>query len=354
MSTGSSTAQTLLEWYQAHRRPLPWRATTDPYAIWLSEVILQQTRVDQGLAYWQRFMAQYPTVQHLARAGEAEVLKLWQGLGYYSRARNLLTAARQVVEQHGGQFPSSTAELRGLRGVGDYTAAAIASIAFGMRAAVVDGNVFRVLTRLHDVAEPIDSTTGRRMVTDLAERFLFADHPGDHNQAMMELGATVCLPRNPLCDLCPLNAGCLARSRGTIALRPVKARRTKVRDRHFNYLDIELEEQRVLQCRPPGDIWQGLHEPPLIETARAVGPKALLKELQGIAPGAWRIRARTEGTLHILSHQRIHATFWKATPPEGLSTPAHWILLSPKDLEHHAVPRLVERWLNGELPFKAI
>lgn len=354
MSTGSSTARTLLEWYHAHQRPLPWRATTDPYAIWLSEVILQQTRVEQGTAYWKRFMARYPTVHHLARAPEAEVLKLWQGLGYYSRARNLLIAATQVVEQHGGQFPTDLTELRQLKGVGEYTAAAIASIAFGARAAVVDGNVFRVLTRLYDVPEPIDATPGKRLIKELADRFLHPDQPGDHNQAMMELGATVCLPRNPLCHACPLSAGCLALARGTVALRPVKARRTKVRDRHFNYLDIELADGRVLQCRPAGDIWQGLYEPPLIETPRTIGPKALHKELQALAPGKWRIHARTSPTVHILSHQRIHAIFWKLSPPENLAHPSQWMSVPARALERHAVPRLVERWLNGELPFEAV
>ena len=268
-------SRALLPWYRAHRRPLPWRGDPDPYRVWLSEVILQQTRVDQGLAYWQRFTERYPTVKDLATAPEGEVLKLWQGLGYYSRARNLLSAARQVVNDHGGQFPSTHAELLKLKGVGDYTAAAIASICFGRPDAVVDGNVFRVLARVFGIETPIDSTAGRKEFRALAGRLLDPAHPGDHNQAVMELGATVCTPKNYACLLCPLQARCIAFATGRIDALPVKAGVTRTRDRFFNYLHIATAKGLFLRQRTGKDIWQGLWELPLIESEKPLSAKAM-------------------------------------------------------------------------------
>lgn len=353
MSRYSWLSERLLPWYREHRRELPWRRTTNPYPIWLSEVILQQTRVDQGLAYWRRFMEHYPRVADLAAAKEDEVLKLWQGLGYYSRARNLLTAARQVVERHGGHFPADHNALLQLKGVGDYTAAAIASIAFGIPEPVVDGNVYRVLARLLLISTPIDSTAGKREFRERAAELLDAQAPGDHNQALMELGATVCTPRKPLCHQCPLADKCLARAQDAIDRLPVKVGKTKVRIRHFNYLHIEGPQGLVMERRGAGDIWEGLHQLPLVESTKTLGTKGLLNSLRSLLPGAVP-SARSERVVHVLSHQRIQAVFWRVSidPEADLPSERKWV---PKDQLHNvAVPRLVERWLNGELPEKRV
>lgn len=354
MSTASSTSEALLHWYDLNRRALPWRELKDPYPIWLSEVILQQTRVDQGMAYWHRFMERFPTVETLAAAREEEVLKLWQGLGYYSRARNLLVAARQVVYEHGGHFPDDLDGLRNLRGVGPYTAAAIGSIAFGLHAAVVDGNVYRVLSRLYDIATPMDSTAGAREFAALARTLLHPQRPGDHNQAMMELGATLCTPRDPRCDSCPVALECLARARGTIAGRPVKAGRTKVRTRHFNYLHVQEEGHLYLRKRTGRDIWQGLFELPLVESQRSCGPKALERLLLGTMGTAFALEARSPVITHILSHQRIQAVFWRVRPGTGWSAPEDWLRTPLAKLKEHAVPRLIERWMEGEAPYRRL
>jgi A/G-specific adenine glycosylase len=348
MSTASWFREALLPWYRQNHRPLPWRRTADAYPVWLSEVVLQQTRVDQGTAYWWRFMDRFPTVAHLAAAHEDEVLRLWQGLGYYSRARNLLAAARQVMDQHGGAFPRSHAELRGLKGVGDYTAAAIASICFGAQEAVVDGNVFRVLARVFGMDIPIDTTEGRKRFKQLAQDLLDPDHPGEHNQAVMELGALVCLPRGAKCAACPLAARCIARQSGRIAELPVKAGRTAVRVRHFNYLHIPCCGGFHLRKRTGKDIWLGLWEPPLLETPRPMGKKALNALLAARWPGA-RVVSKEASATHLLSHQRIQAVFWTVDgfPEEHL--PADWLAVRRSDLGRHALPRLVERWVNGEL-----
>lgn len=337
----------LLPWYREHHRPLPWRETRDPYRIWLSEVILQQTRVDQGMAYWLRFVERYPTVAHLAVAPEDAVLKLWQGLGYYSRARNLLTAARQVQTDHGGSFPLTYSELRGLKGVGEYTAAALGSIAFGLVEPVVDGNVYRVLARVFGIGTPIDGTEGRKEFRALAATLMDPKHPGDHNQAVMELGATVCLPRNPRCGDCPIAPRCIAKATGRIAELPVKAGKTTVRVRHFNYLHLRTAKGTYLQKRTGKDIWQGLYEFPLIESKKAVGKAALLKALQEMVPGAWMIIRRTETVSHLLSHQRIQAIFWEVVPPARLKVPAGWQAVPDKRLTELAIPRLMERYLNS-------
>ena len=239
----------LIEWYAREGRDLPWRRTRDPYRIWLSEVILQQTRVAQGLAYYERFMSRYPDVASLAAASEDEVLKLWQGLGYYSRARNLLAAAREVVARFGGAFPRTLDDVRSLRGVGDYTAAAICSIAYDTPCAVVDGNVYRVLSRLFDLDLPIDSTPGRRAFAELALRELDPARPGLHNQAIMDFGAIQCTPVSPRCEACPLSERCLALASGTVAERPVKQGRTRVRDRWFHYLHITSGDRTLLRRR---------------------------------------------------------------------------------------------------------
>jgi len=348
MSTAWFT-KALLPWYAEHRRPLPWRQTRDPYRIWLSEVILQQTRVDQGMAYWHRFVERYPTVAQLAAAPEDDVLRLWQGLGYYSRARNLRTAALQVVKDHGGEFPAEYDQLKGLKGVGDYTAAAIGSIAFGLVEPVVDGNVYRVLARVFSIGTPIDSTAGRKEFRALAATLMHPKQPGDHNQAVMELGATVCTPKKPLCGECPLAGKCIARKTDRIAELPYKAGKTKTRTRHFNYLHIEGKGGIVLTQRTGKDIWQGLWELPLIETEKATKPKRIATELeQRLGPG-WTVTGMHGPVKQVLSHQVIQATFWKLTHPKGTYLPKEWVLVKWEAVDRYGLHRLMERYLGDQL-----
>ena len=282
----------LLSWFAREGRDLPWRRTRDPYRIWLSEVILQQTRVAQGLEYYLRFTERFPDIAALAAAPEDEVLKLWQGLGYYSRARNLHAAARQVMSRFGGVFPATYGEVRALPGVGDYTAAAVCSIVYDAPCAVLDGNVYRVLARLFDIGIPIDTTAGKRTFAELAQLQLDTSRPGLYNQAIMDFGALQCTPAQPRCGDCPLAGRCLALAAGTVGVRPVKQGRAKVRDRWFNYLHVTCGGQTLLHRRGGGDIWQGLYEFPLIETDKAadfaeLAATAAFRELLG--NGRWQI-----------------------------------------------------------------
>lgn len=349
MSSRSWFSKLLLPWYRENHRPLPWRETRDPYRVWLSEVILQQTRVDQGLGYFLRFTERWPTVADLATASENEVLKEWQGLGYYSRARNLRTAARQVMDEHGGRLPENHADLVMLKGVGDYTASAIASICFHRPHAVVDGNVYRVLARVFGIDMPIDSTEGRKRFKELAGELLDPKQPGDHNQAVMELGATVCIPRSPDCPHCPLHANCIALATGTVQALPVKQGRTKSRDRFFNYLHIRTAKGLYMQQRTGKDIWQGLWEPPMVESKAPVKNRSLKAELDHAFGKGWTVSAKGAEARHVLSHQVIHAVFREVLPPEGFKAPSMWKLVPRHKLGHLAVPRLIERWLASLL-----
>ncbi len=330
-------AAALLRWYGAHGRSLPWRGSGDPYAIWLSEVILQQTRVEQGRPYWERFMARYPTVEALAEASEDEVLRLWQGLGYYSRGRNLLVAARQVVAR--GGFPHTAEGLKTLKGVGDYTAAAIASMAFGEPVAVVDGNVFRVLARWQGIRTPINTTAGKREFTLLAQTLLPHGQAAAFNQAMMDFGATWCTPRSPQCDGCSLADSCVARHEGTVEQLPVKLKKTKVLARHFHYLYVRWEHRTALRRRPAGDIWQGLWEPVLVEGDQAAAVQAA--EAMG---GALMLVRR--GVRHVLTHRVIEADFYVLDCTAEPKLPEGYQWVDEGDLDRYAVPRLVERMLE--------
>lgn len=340
-------AEILLDWYAREGRDLPWRRTRDPYRIWLSEVILQQTRVAQGMEYYLRFTERFPDVASLASASEDEVLKLWQGLGYYSRARNLHAAARQVVECFGGDFPVLSDDVRSLRGVGDYTAAAICSAAFDAPCAVVDGNVYRVLSRLFDLDTPIDTTAGKRAFATLAQSQLDAAHPGRYNQAIMDFGALQCTPLSPRCESCPLAGQCLALAAGTVAERPVKQGRTKVRDRWFNYLHITSGGRTLLHRRERRDIWQGLYEFPMIETEGPADFTELIglpefADLLGDAP--WHLVRSVALPRHQLSHQRLHAVVHRIETP-ALTASAAAMSVPTSALGDYAVPRLVDRYL---------
>ena len=323
-------AATLLQWFKNNGRSLPWRETKDAYAIWLSEVILQQTRIVQGMSYWERFMAQWPTVNDLAAATENEVLKAWQGLGYYSRARNLHTAAQQVVEL--GGFPQTFKELKTLKGVGDYTAAAIASIAFGEPVAVVDGNVYRVLSRYYGIDTPIDSTEGKKGFQALAQSLLPINEPADYNEAIMDFGATQCTPNSPHCSACPLCETCVAFREQRINELPVKSKKVKQRERHFTYLYIEYEGKIAIHQRGAGDIWQGLWEFPQAE------------QLASSEDSAWKTEAQLlqKGVKHILTHQILLADIYLWRPKNRPQLPSEFIWIEKQDLENYALPRLIE------------
>lgn len=334
----------LLDWYAREGRDLPWRRTHDAYRIWLSEVILQQTRVAQGMEYYLRFTERFPDVGSLAAAPEDEVMKLWQGLGYYSRARNLHAAARQVMERFGGIFPATYEDVRSLRGVGDYTAAAVCSAAYDAPHAVLDGNVYRVLARLFDLDLPIDTTAGHRVFAQLAQAQLDVRHPGRYNQAIMDFGALQCTPAQPRCGECPLAERCLALAAGTVAARPVKQGKTKVRDRWFNYLHITCEGRTLLHRREGNDIWQGLYEFPLIETPCATdfAPLAATEDFRKyLGDSRWHLLRSVAMPRHQLSHQRLHAVFHRIDCSVLPDFPA----VESDSLGDYAVPRLIDRYL---------
>lgn len=321
----------LLRWFDENRRDLPWRLTRDPYAIWLSEIILQQTRIQQGWAYWERFMKRFPTVDLLAEASEDEVLRLWQGLGYYSRARNLHTAAQQIVEQ--GQFPNTLEGIRKLKGVGDYTAAAIGSIAFGLPEAVVDGNVYRVLARHFGIETPINTTEGKKLFKQLAQSLLPADKPSEFNQAMMDFGAIQCTPQSPRCLLCPLAESCEALRQGNVDALPVKERTLTIKTRHLAYVYIRCEGQTAIHRRGKGDIWQGLWEPLLIEDAAIPAFDGRLTLLQS-------------GVKHVLTHRILMADFYLLETSQRPSLPADFVWIDEDSISDYGVPRLVELLLE--------
>ena len=328
-------AATLLQWFKNNGRSLPWRETNDAYAIWLSEVILQQTRIAQGMSYWERFIAQWPTINDLAAATEDEVLKAWQGLGYYSRARNLHTAARQVANL--GEFPQTFKELKLLKGVGDYTAAAIASIAFGEPVAVVDGNVYRVLSRYYGISTPIDSTEGKKEFQTLAQSLLPTSEPADYNEAIMDFGAIQCTPSSPSCTTCPLCETCVAFREQRINELPVKSKKVKQRERHFTYLYIEYEGEIAIHQRGAGDIWQGLWELPQAE------------QLVSSKDSIWKTEAQLlrKGVKHILTHQILLADIYLWRPKIRPQLPSEFIWIEKQDLENYALPRLIEILLKA-------
>ncbi|MDA0315073.1 MAG: A/G-specific adenine glycosylase [Bacteroidetes bacterium] len=294
-------SNTILSWYRENPRDLPWRETQDPYKIWLSEIILQQTRVAQGLPYYQAFVQTYPSVKELAEAPEKEVLRLWQGLGYYSRARNLHACAQYIWRELGGNFPNRYATLIQLKGVGSYTAAAISSFAFGEVQAVVDGNVFRVLARYFGIATNISSGKGKKEFEALANQLIPKNSPGEFNQAMMDFGSRCCAPKNPSCGECPLTASCFAFQKGLVASLPLKVNKTKVKDRTLNYLVIRCDGKLVWKKRGEGDIWTGLYDFPLLDQDSAPLQADLNQEAR-LFPKKYR---------HLLSHQRILACFWE-------------------------------------------
>ncbi|MBQ5518440.1 MAG: A/G-specific adenine glycosylase [Bacteroidales bacterium] len=320
----------ILQWYAANGRDLPWRRTRDPYAIWLSEIILQQTRIAQGQAYWERFMARFPDVESLAAASEDEVLRLWEGLGYYSRARNLHAAARQIAAL--GAFPDTLEGIKALKGIGDYTAAAIASIAFGIPAAVVDGNVYRVLARYFGISTPVGTTAAKKEFTALAQSLLPAERPGDFNQALMDFGAMQCTPTSPVCLTCPLAGNCEALRSGRTNLLPVRSKTAPARIRRFHYVYIRCQGETAIRRRGPGDIWQGLWEPYQEEDSVPDFPgMELLKK----------------GVRHQLTHQTLLADFYLLTCEAKPALPEGYIWIPEDKLDRYAKPRLFELLLRA-------
>ena len=337
-------------WYAANKRELPWRGIADPYKIWVSEIILQQTQVVQGWAYYERFVARFPDVAALAAAEEAEVLKLWQGLGYYSRARNMHRAARQIMEQWQGRFPQTYEDVRGLIGVGDYTASAICAFAYNLPCAAVDGNAYRVLSRHFGIATPIDTTAGKKEFAALAQALLDRDAPGLYNQALMDFGAMQCTPQSPRCTDCPLAGSCAALAEGRVGELPRKAKGAKVTDRYLYYIVCRAAERVYMRCRPKGDIWQGLYEPLLIESDAPLSFSALQQRIAELLPPATALRPVALGITHRLTHRRLVADCYEARLPENTETQiAGCSPYSCDALEALPVPRLVEKILQKAL-----
>jgi A/G-specific adenine glycosylase len=335
-------ALTLLKWFREYGRELPWRQTHDPYAIWLSEIILQQTQVKQGWDYWERFMRRWPTVEDLAGATEDEVLREWQGLGYYSRARNLHYAAKQIVTL--GHFPDTIEDIKQLKGVGDYTAAAIGSIAFGLPAAVVDGNVYRVLSRHFGIDTPINTTEGKKTFTVLAQSLLPEKEASAYNQAIMDFGAIQCTPQSPHCSDCPLQETCVAFREGRVGELPVKQKTLKVKERHLIYIYIRCKGETAIRRRGPGDIWQGLWEPLLIENGTLNIEDWLRDNLHF---PIFNLQLIAKGVKHVLTHRILMADFFLLEVGEKPVVPPDYIWIKETELDQYAVPRLIEILLES-------
>jgi A/G-specific adenine glycosylase len=354
--TYSSTALIIRTWFEKNKRELPWRLTADPYPVWISEVILQQTRVDQGLAYYKRFMEAFPDVASLASAGEDEVLKIWQGLGYYSRARNLLRAAKDVMELRKGIFPCHYNDLLELRGVGPYTAAAIASICFGEARAVVDGNVSRVIARLYGVDEPINRPAGARQISRLARELMEEGresagsfHPGTHNQAMMEFGALQCIPLSPRCEECPLAGRCHSKLSGRVDQVPVKVQGQKPVDWWCYFFILTSGGKTILEKRDHTGIWRSLYQFPMTEHRAEQAREQVVKQLKGfLGDGTLTIQSFSKPIRHQLSHRTIHAQFIHAEISSfSRDLPPGWLVVPVSHIEDYPVPRLIHRYLES-------
>ncbi len=326
---------------------MPWKGENDPYLVWLSEIILQQTRVEQGLPYFLRFKKAYPTVNQLAQAPEDEVMKMWQGLGYYSRARNLHGTAKHIAGELKGKFPSTFVEIKKLKGVGDYTAAAISSFVFGERQAVVDGNVIRVLARIFGIDTPYDTTAGKKQITALAQELIDENQPGAYNQAIMDFGATVCTPQAPKCPSCPLQKICVAYKDGRVAELPVKSKKLTIKDRHFNYLLIKTEKEILISKRTSKDIWKDLYELPLIETAAPLKRNISATVADYLGTGEFTINSYSKPISQMLTHRKIHFRFIEVELADFKSFKMEGILkVKVQDLHKFAFPKTIHLFLG--------
>jgi A/G-specific adenine glycosylase len=341
----------IVNWYQLHKRDLPWRHTQDAYVIWLSEIIMQQTRIEQGLPYFNRFLEAFPTVVNFADATETQVLKLWQGLGYYSRGRNMLHTAQQVVNAHGGIFPVQYEQLIKLKGIGTYTAAAISSFAAGESRAVVDGNVFRVLARYFGIDTPINSNEGKKQFEMLAQELIEGQQPMIYNQAIMEFGALQCKPKSPDCSVCPLQLTCEARRLNLVHVLPVKLKKPAVRKRYFNYLILQKDAEVLVKKRQPGDIWQHLYDFPLIETTEPTEDTAsqlvnAIKEAYGAQVSITPVQAKK----HVLTHQIIYVQFFVlANYILNFKQDVTEIWVSKNQLHDLPQPKVISNFINAYL-----
>ena len=338
---------TLTIWYSANKRDLPWRKSKNPYNIWLSEIILQQTQVKQGLPYYEAFISNFPTIEDLAKASETEVLKLWQGLGYYSRARNLHFSAKHITKNLNGVFPKNFKGLLQLKGVGDYTASAISSICYEESVAVVDGNVYRVLARYFGIDTPINTTEGVKQFKTLANSLLPASNLGDYNQSIMEFGSRQCKPQSPVCSECPLNIGCRAYATGSIKSLPVKLKKTKVTKKYFNFIvNISEDNKTQIEQRTKKGIWQQLYQFPLIETETSVALEELLKhaDVPSVIPKSYKELSLFNETdlVHKLSHQELYIKFWILKTSTPTKNAIKW-----SEINSYPVPVVIERFINN-------
>lgn len=338
----------IIRWYDHSHRELPWRGSASPYHIWISEIILQQTQIKQGLSYYLRFIGAFPDVQALAGATEDEVLKYWQGLGYYTRALNLHRTAKIITQQHMGVFPQNSRELVRLPGIGPYTAAAMASILSNEVIAAIDGNVFRVLARHFDISTPIDSLSGKKLFSDLANQLVDHHRPGDFNQAMMDLGALICTPKKPQCGICPIQTSCLSNQNKKWSERPVKSKKNRMVTRYLYYICIESKTQLILVKRDSSSIWKNLYEFPLIETEERQAPQKIL-ETQ-----AWRniwgpqpiVVSEISGPVHHqLTHQKLELEFIRVELPAQNNFPENFLIIDKKNIFDFPVPNPVRQFL---------
>jgi A/G-specific adenine glycosylase len=342
-------SQEIVAWYLINKRDLPWRETRDPYIIWLSEIIMQQTRVEQGTPYFQRFAEKYPTVSDFALASEDEILKDWQGLGYYSRGRNMHHTAQMVMEEHAGYFPKDYNQLLKLKGIGEYAAAAISSFSANEAKAVVDGNVFRLLSRFFGIDTPINSSSGKKLFTNLANEVMDIENAGIYNQAAMEFGSLQCRPVNPDCSVCPLRAGCDAHRSGRVQSLPVKLKAAKLRNRYFNFIAAVQDDRILMQKRGPKDIWQNLYQLPLFETESAVDANEILSDssFRAAFGNKVTIKSISGPVKQLLSHQRLHTQFIEIecfNNPKGEY--GEYFFANSTDLQSLAQPKLIFEFLE--------
>lgn len=337
----------VINWYDKNKRDLPWRNTTDPYKIWLSEIILQQTRVQQGISYYERFVINFPTIERLAKAEEQQVLQLWQGLGYYSRARNLHKAAQIIQNEYGSKFPTTYADIIKLPGIGDYTASAISSFAFNEAQAVLDGNVFRVLSRIFNWSTPIDSAQGKKEFRQMAQEFLYVTNPAEHNQAIMELGALICTPKSPSCAICPVAQFCTGLKEKNIDILPVKSKKIKVRLRNLHFLHLHHGEDILIQKRKDKDIWQHLYQLPLIEVDSQQGYEDIVQQINKRYNITFENSIVSEPIQHLLSHQKLKIQFHRIDLQNKIKMDElEWV--NQKDLKNYPFPKPLHDYLVSQ------
>lgn len=343
----SDFTHAIYTWYLKNKRDLPWRNTTNPYKIWISEIILQQTRVVQGTNYYLRFIEKFPTLNLLANASEDEILKIWQGLGYYSRARNIHFTAKYIVKNHNGDFPKDYKSILALKGIGPYTAAAISSMAFNLPFPAVDGNIYRVLSRFFGVSTPIDSEKGKKEIQNIAEELMPKQNPGFHNQSLMEFGALQCVPKSPKCNLCPIGGSCFAMKNSLIEKLPVKIKKVKQSNRYFHYYYIENGDFLFLEKRTKNDIWKNLYQFPLIEQEKEFSEFEIINSaIPFITAKYLNIKSVSTVKKHVLSHQIIYARIIHIEIENSNFISNHFIRVNKKDISKFAVPKLLEQFFE--------